>query len=147
LTQRGLLSYPIFESSRALKKVDNYDDPDAALEAELSARLSYLLPATRFVHYLKCLVRDKIGSFAGPDDVQRWLNHWIMAYVNGDPENSSPRVRASRPIASAVIIVVEDRHDPNHYACEIYLTPWYQVEDAPRVTVDMTTQLPSSRPA
>ncbi|KJF77400.1 hypothetical protein UA44_18530, partial [Klebsiella aerogenes] len=65
--------------------------------ARLAARLPYLFACCRFAHYLKCIVRDKIGSFRERDDMERWLNDWVMNYVDGDPANSSQETkRANR---------------------------------------------------
>ncbi len=55
----------------------------------LASRLPYLFACCRFAHYLKCIVRDKIGSFRERDEMERWLNDWVMNYVDGDPANSS----------------------------------------------------------
>ena len=59
--------------------------PDATANANLAARLPYLFACSRFAHYLKCIVRDKLGSFKERGDMERWLNDWIMNYVDGDP--------------------------------------------------------------
>ena len=56
-----------------------------------------MFASCRFAHYLKCIVRDKIGSFKERADMQRWLNNWIMNYVDGDPANSSETTKAHKP--------------------------------------------------
>ena len=71
-----------------------YDDPDATANANLSARLPYLFATCRFAHYLKCIVRDKVGSFKERDDMQRWLQNWITQYVDGDPAHASEESKA-----------------------------------------------------
>jgi type VI secretion system ImpC/EvpB family protein len=76
-----------------------YDDPDATANANLAARLPYLFACCRFAHYLKCIVRDKVGSFKERDDMQRWLQNWIMNYVDGDPAHSAESVKARKPLA------------------------------------------------
>ena len=77
--------FAAFIGAQSLQKPAEYDDPDATANANLAARLPYLFATCRFAHYLKCIVRDKIGSFKERDDMQRWLQNWIMQYVDGDP--------------------------------------------------------------
>ena len=85
--------FAAFIGAQSLQKPAEYDDPDATANANLSARLPYLFATCRFAHYLKCIVRDKIGSFKERDDMQRWLQDWIHQYVDGDPAHSSERPR------------------------------------------------------
>src|SRR6201997_1176632 len=72
-----------FISAQSLAKPEEYDDPDATANAALAARLPYMFACCRFAHYLKCIVRDKSGSFKERADMQRWLNRWVMNYVDG----------------------------------------------------------------
>ena len=81
--------FAAFIGAQSLQKPATYDDPDATANANLAARLPYLFATCRFAHYLKCIVRDKIGSFKERADMQRWLQSWIIQYVDGDPENST----------------------------------------------------------
>ena len=62
---------------------------------EMAARLPYLFATCRFAHYLKCIVRDKIGSFKEKDEMQRWLQDWILNYVDGDPAHSTETTKAA----------------------------------------------------
>ena len=77
--------FAAFIGAQSLQKPFEYDDPDATANANLAARLPYLFATCRFAHYLKCIVRDKIGSFKEREDMQRWLNKWILQYVDGRP--------------------------------------------------------------
>jgi type VI secretion system protein ImpC len=81
-----------FIGAQSLQKPFEYTDPDATANANLSARLPYLFACCRFAHYLKCIVRDKIGSFKERDSMEKWLNKWIIQYVDGDPANSSEQL-------------------------------------------------------
>jgi type VI secretion system protein ImpC len=74
-----------------------FDDPDATANANLGARLPYLFATCRFAHYLKCIVRDKVGSFAERNEVESWLNNWITKYVTTDP-TASESVKSRYPI-------------------------------------------------
>src|SRR6266568_4440749 len=73
--------YAVFVGAQSLQKPTEYDDPDATANANLAARLPYLFATCRFAHFLKCIVRDKIGSFKEKEDMQHWLNSWISKYV------------------------------------------------------------------
>jgi type VI secretion system protein ImpC len=88
-----------------LQKPAEYYDPDATANANLSARLPYLFATCRFAHYLKCIVRDKIGTFKEREDMQRWLSGWIMNYVDADPANSSEDTKSRKPLAAAEVVV------------------------------------------
>ncbi len=81
--------FAAFIGAQSLQKPFEYDDPDATANANLSARLPYMFACCRFAHYLKCIGRDKVGSFKERADMEKWLNNWIMNYVDGDPANSS----------------------------------------------------------
>jgi type VI secretion system protein ImpC len=86
--------YAVFVGAQSLHKPAEYDDPDATANANLGARLPYLFATTRFAHYLKCIVRDKVGSFKERADMEKWLNNWIMQYVEPDPSNATEDAKA-----------------------------------------------------
>ncbi len=89
LLHRKNTDFAAFIGAQSLQKPAEYDDPDATANANLRRGCRTCSPACRFAHYLKCIVRDKIGSFKERDDMQRWLQNWIMNYVDGDPAHSS----------------------------------------------------------
>jgi type VI secretion system protein ImpC len=117
-----------FIGAQSLQKPAEYDDPDATANAELSARLPYLFASCRFAHYLKCMVRDKIGSFQERNDMEAWLNDWIMQYVDGNPAASDEDTKARRPLAEAKVVVEEVEGNPGYYTSRFYLRPHYQLE-------------------
>ena len=125
-----------------MQKPAEYDDPDATANANLAARLPYLFASCRFAHYLKCIVRDKIGSFKEREDMRRWLNNWIMNYVDGDPLNSSETTKAQKPLAAAEVVVDEVEGNPGYYAANFYLRPHYQLEGL-SVSLRLVSKLPS----
>src|SRR5512145_162594 len=86
--------FAAFIGAQSLQKPAEYDDPDATSNANLAARLPYLFAACRFGHYLKSIVRDKVGSFKDRDAMQLWLQDWINNYVDGDPAHSSESTKA-----------------------------------------------------
>jgi len=131
-----------FIGAQSLQSTMEYDDPDATANARLAARLPYLFATCRFAHYLKCIVRDKIGSFKERDDMQRWLQKWIMQYVDGDPQNSSETTKAKKPLAAAEVVVEEVEGNPGYYAAKFYLRPHYQLEGL-TVSLRLVSKLPS----
>ncbi len=131
-----------FIGAQSLHKPAVYDDPDATANANLAARLPYLFATCRFAHYLKCIVRDKIGSFKEREDMHRWLNNWIMNYVDGDPLNSSETTKAQKPLAAAEVKVEEVEGNPGYYSAKFYLRPHYQLEGL-TVSLRLVSKLPS----
>ena len=138
--------FAAFIGAQSLQKPAEYEDPDATANANLAARLPYLFASCRFAHYLKCIVRDKIGSFKERDEMQTWLNKWVMQYVDGDPKNSSETTKARKPLAAAEVIVEEDESNPGYYRSRFYLRPHYQLEGL-TVSLRLVSKLPSAKAA
>jgi len=138
--------FAAFIGAQSLHKPAEYDDPDATANANLGARLPYLFATCRFAHYLKCIVRDKIGSFKERADMQRWLNDWIMNYVDGDPSISSDETKAKRPLAAAEVVVEDVEGNPGYYTSKFYLRPHYQLEGL-TVSLRLVSKLPSAKAA
>ena len=138
--------FAAFIGAQSLQKPTEYDDPDATANANLAARLPYLFACCRFAHYLKCIVRDKIGSFKERTDMQKWLQNWIMNYVDGDPVNSSDTTKAQKPLAAAEVVVEEVEGNPGYYTSRFYLRPHYQLEGL-TVSLRLVSKLPSAKGA
>ncbi|MBO7088549.1 MAG: type VI secretion system contractile sheath large subunit [Lentisphaeria bacterium] len=119
--------YAVFLGGQTVNKPQEYDNPDATANANLSARLPYIFATCRFAHYLKCIVRDKVGSFKEAADMQRWLSDWISNYVTSDA-NASEEVKAKYPLAEAKVEVEEVEGEPGYYNARFYLRPHYQLE-------------------
>ncbi|EDO3608923.1 type VI secretion system contractile sheath large subunit [Salmonella enterica] len=142
LIHRKNSDYAAFIGAQSLQKPQEYYDPDATANANLSARLPYLFACSRFAHFLKCIVRDKIGSFKEREDMQRWLNEWIMNYVDADPVNSSQETKARRPLAAAEVVVEEVEGNPGYYDAKFFLRPHFQLEGLTG-SLRLVTKLPS----
>jgi type VI secretion system protein ImpC len=135
-----------FIGAQSLQKPFEYTDPDATANANLSARLPYLFACCRFAHYLKCIVRDKIGSFKERDSMEKWLNRWIIQYVDGDPVNSSETTKAQKPLAAAEVKVEEVEGNPGYYRAVFWLRPHYQLEGL-TVSLRLVSKVPSLKGA
>ncbi len=142
LVHRKNTDYAAFIGAQSLQKPAEYYDADATANANLSARLPYMFACSRFAHYLKCIVRDKIGTFKERDDMQRWLNDWIMNYVDADPTNSSLETKSRRPLAAAEVIVEDVEGNPGYYQAKFFLRPHFQLEGL-TVSLRMVAKLPS----
>jgi type VI secretion system protein ImpC len=136
--------FAAFIGAQSLHKPAEYDDPDATANANLAARLPYLFATCRFAHYLKCIVRDKIGSFKERDDMERWLNSWISNYVLTNPALATEEDKAIRPLSAAEVVVEEVEGNPGYYASKFYLRPHYQLEGL-TVSLRLTSKLPSQK--
>ena len=136
--------FAAFIGAQSLQKPVEYDDPDATANANLSARLPYLFATCRFAHYLKCIVRDKIGSFKERDDMEKWLNKWINNYVEANPETASEEDKARRPLAAAEVVVEDVEGNPGYYSSKFFLRPHYQLEGL-TVSLRLVSKLPSEK--
>jgi len=136
--------FAAFIGAQSLQKPQEYEDPDATANANLAARLPYLFATCRFAHYLKCIVRDKIGSFKERAEMEAWLNKWILQYVDGDPINSSEEVKSRKPLAAAEVVVEADESNPGYYRSRFYLRPHYQLEGL-TVSLRLVSKLPSAK--
>jgi type VI secretion system protein ImpC len=146
LVHRKNSDFAAFIGAQSLQKPFEYDDPDASANANLAARLPYLFACCRFAHYLKCIVRDKVGSFKERSDMEKWLNSWIMNYVDGDPANSSQQTKAQKPLAAAEVVVEEIPGNPGYYSSKFFLRPHYQLEGL-TVSLRLVSKLPSQKAA
>ena len=110
----------------------------------MAARLPYLFASSRFAHYLKCIVRDKIGSFKERSDMEAWLNKWVSQYVVANPALASEKDKARRPLAAAEVVVEEVEGNPGYYQSKFFLRPHYQLEGL-TVSLRLTSKLPSEK--
>ncbi|MBN3817152.1 type VI secretion system contractile sheath large subunit [Paraburkholderia sp. Se-20369] len=133
-----------FIGAKTVHRPAVYEDDDATANANLSSRLPYIFATCRFAHYLKCIVRDKIGSFKSREDTQRWLNDWLMNYVDGDPSISSETTKSQRPLSAAEVVVDEIPNNPGYYRAQFFLRPHFQLEGL-TVSLRLVSKLPSTK--
>jgi type VI secretion system protein ImpC len=117
-----------FIGAQSLYRPKKMSTDDATASENLSSRLPYMFAVSRFAHYLKCMVRDKIGSTKERAELQSWLQDWITRYIDGDPKGSSERTKAEKPLADARVEVLEDEENPGYYSARFFLRPHYQLE-------------------
>jgi len=135
-----------FIGAQSLYKPRKMDSDVATASENLSSRLPYMFAVSRFAHYLKCMVRDKIGATMEQDQLQKWLQEWITKYVDGDPKNSSEATKARLPLAGAEVQVFPDEENPGYYAARFFLRPHYQLEGMD-IGMSLVSRLPSQQGA
>jgi type VI secretion system protein ImpC len=134
--------YAAFFSVQSAQKAKLYNKDDANANARLSTQLPYILAVSRFAHYLKAMMRDKIGSFMSRSQCERFLNTWINNYVVGD-DDASPAVKAKNPLRDARIDVVDVPGKPGAYRAVAFLRPHYQLDEL-SVSLRLVADLPPS---
>jgi type VI secretion system protein ImpC len=135
--------FAAFIGAQSLQKPQEYQDPAATANANLSARLPYLFASCRFAHYLKCMVRDKIGSTMSKAQLTEWLDKWLGQYVDGSPDSSTEEYKATHPLAEGKVVVEENEENPGYYSAKFFLKPHYQLEGL-TVSLRLVSRLPSS---
>jgi len=133
--------FAAFIGAQSLQKPQEYDDAAATANANLSARLPYLFASCRFAHYLKCMVRDKIGSTLSRDQLQDWLSNWIIRYVG--PTDASEEYKATHPLSEAKVILEENEENPGYYSAKFFLKPHYQLEGL-TVSLRLVSRVPTA---
>jgi len=133
--------YAAFFSVQSCNKPKKYDKEAANANARLSAQLPYILAMSRFAHYLKAMMRDKIGSFLSRYDTERLLNQWINNYVTID-DDASQKVKAEKPLREARIEVAEVPGKPGVYRAIAFLRPHFQLDEL-SVSLRLVADLPA----
>ncbi len=134
--------YAAFFSVQTANKPKLYDKDAANANARLSAQLPYILAMSRFAHYLKAMMRDKIGSFMTRQDCEKFLNQWISNYVCAD-DNASQAAKAKLPLREAAIQVSEVPGKPGAYRAVAFLKPHFQLDEL-SISLRLVADLPAS---
>jgi type VI secretion system protein ImpC len=133
--------FAAFIGAQSLQKPQEYDDPAATANANLAARLPYLFASCRFAHYLKCMVRDKIGSSMTKAQLTNWLQTWLNQYIDGSPDSSAEEWKATHPLAEGRVEVEENEENPGYYSAKFFLKPHYQLEGL-TVSLRLVSRMP-----
>src|SRR5579864_2291296 len=133
--------YAAFFSVQTCQKPKVYDLDSANANARLSAQLPYIMAVSRFAHYLKAMMRDKIGSFMSRSEAETFLNNWIRRYVVPD-DSASPAAKAKAPLREARIDVSEVAGKPGVYKAVAFLRPHFQLDEL-TVSLRLVAELPA----
>lgn len=134
--------YAAFFSVQSCQKPKQYDSEAANANARLSAQIPYILAVSRFAHYMKAIMRDKIGSFTSRLECERFLNKWITQYVTED-DSASQTTKAQYPLREARVEVSEIAGKPGAYRAVAFLRPHFQLEEL-TVSLRLVAELPKS---
>lgn len=134
--------YAAFFGAQSAQKSKKYNTDSANANAVLSAQLQYIFTVSRIAHYMKAMMRDKIGSFAAASNVEDFLNRWLMQYVLLD-DNASQEAKAQFPLREASVQVAEVPGRPGVYRAVSFLRPHFQLDEL-SVSLRLVAELPQS---
>ncbi|PTV95973.1 type VI secretion system protein ImpC [Rhodobacter aestuarii] len=133
-----------FIGAQTLYKPKKYQDDLATASDNMSSRLPYIFAVSRFSHYLKCMVRDKIGQAPTRVQLQTELQGWVNRYVAGNPDTASEAEKAKKPLAAAKVEVLEDEENPGYYMGRFFLKPHFQLEGMD-IGMSLVSKLPNNK--
>ncbi|HAF25424.1 MAG TPA: type VI secretion system contractile sheath large subunit [Blastocatellia bacterium] len=134
--------YAAFFGAQSAQKAKKYDQDAANANARLSTQLQYIMAVSRFAHYIKAMMRDKIGSFISRSECEHFLNQWILQYVVTN-DDVGQEIKASRPLKEARIEVMEVPGKPGAYKAVAFLRPHFQLDEL-TVSLRLVAELPPS---
>ena len=132
--------YAAFFATQSANKAKKYDSDAANANARLSSQLQYIFAVSRFAHYLKAMMRDKIGSFMSHSDCEKFLNRWISKYVTTDA-TAGQNIKAKYPLREARVDVSEIPGKPGCYRAVAFLRPHFQLDEL-SVSLRLVANLP-----
>ncbi|HEX8722802.1 MAG TPA: type VI secretion system contractile sheath large subunit [Pyrinomonadaceae bacterium] len=132
--------YAAFFGGQTTQKPKVYNLPQATANARVSSQLPYLLAASRFAHYIKVIMRDKVGSFLTKENVADYLNQWIASYVLLD-DRASQGAKAQYPLREARIDVFDMPGKPGCYTATVFLRPHFQLDEL-TASIRLVAELP-----
>jgi type VI secretion system protein ImpC len=135
--------YAAFFGAQSTQKATKYDSDAANANAVLSAQLQYMFAVCRIAHYMKSMMRDKVGSFTTTQDVERYLHNWLMQYVV-DADDASQEMRAQRPLRQAQVEVSEVPGRPGVYRAVAFVRPHFQLDEL-SVSLRLVAEMPGGK--
>jgi type VI secretion system protein ImpD len=146
-SQMGLISIchspeteqAVIYSVPSVQKPKSYDEKIASTNAQYSSMLQHLFCVSRFAHYIKVMIRDRLGSYTTPSECEDSLQAWLNKYCLNN-ESASEELKARYPLSDAKVTIDEPPGMPGKYRCTIYLRPHFQLEQL-AIGIKLTTQL------
>jgi type VI secretion system protein ImpD len=136
-------TYSAFYSTQSAQVAKTYTTMVASVNARLSAMVQYILCVSRFAHFIKIIGRERVGSFATPEDCERYLQQWLRQYVTGS-DSPSDEMRARFPLREGRVRVHELPGKPGSFACTVHLQPHFQFDDVVSAFKLVTELAPSA---
>lgn len=134
--------YAAFFWAQSVQRAKKYSTDSANANAILSTQLQYIFAVSRIAHYMKSMMRDKVGSFASASSVETFLNNWIAQYVVMD-DSATQEVKAQYPLREASIQVLEVPGKPGVFRAVAFLRPHFQLDEL-SVSLRLVAELPQS---
>lgn len=128
LQDNPTLNAAIFYSSQSIQKSTTYNHSSATHNARISSMLHYILCASRFAHYIKVMMRDKVGHFISTNECENYLQNWLLQYCAAS-QNISAEAKARYPLNEAKVKICEQKGTPGKYRCVVHLKPHYQLDE------------------
>lgn len=119
--------YAAFYNNQSVQQPKTYGSGDARINAKLSAMIQHILCASRIAHYIKIMIRDKVGSFISASECESFLKRWLDKYTTSQ-EDLDWNEQSRYPLREAAVQVKEHPHKPGQYVCVIHLRPHYQLD-------------------
>ncbi|AKU20178.1 type VI secretion system contractile sheath large subunit [Massilia sp. NR 4-1] len=135
-------AYAAFFGAQSAQKARRYGSDAANANALLSSQLQYIFAVSRIAHYMKAMMRDKIGSFSAASGVEDFLNRWLMKYVLLD-DNASQEQKAQFPLREASVQVQEVPGRPGVYRAVSFLRPHFQLDEL-TISLRLVAELPQA---
>lgn len=133
----------VFMGAQSSNQPIQYLTPDATANARLSSQLQFMFATSRFAHFLKAMMRDKVGSFMSREQCEKFLNTWISNYILLD-DFAGQDAKAQFPLREARIEVTEDPAKPGFYKAVAFLRPHFQLEEL-TVSLRLVARLPQQK--
>jgi type VI secretion system protein ImpC len=133
----------VFFGAQSANQPTQYLSADATANARLSSQMQYMFAVSRFAHFIKSMMRDKVGSFMSREQCEKFLNSWISNYVLLD-DFASQDAKAKFPLREARIEVSEDPAKPGVYKAVAFLRPHFQLDEL-TVSLRLVARLPQPK--
>lgn len=110
------------------------------IEQQMSSELPHMLVASRFAHYFKIMMRNKIGRFHNIKEVQQTLSKWLSKHILYNDTESMDEQQLAYPLKEGRIHLYSSNKKKNQYFANIYLKPRLQPKEK-TIGVQLTTYL------
>jgi len=117
----------VFFSAQSIKKAHKFKDPKDSENSTLVTNMSYTFSISRIAHYLKCIMRDNIGSSADRNYIFGQIDRWISGYCTSlvNPDDLTLRYY---PFKAYSLEINEIPGKVGWYHCNLAILPHIQFE-------------------
>jgi type VI secretion system protein ImpC len=130
-----------FFGGQTTNKPRVYTTDEANENSQISSMLPYILASSRFAHYLKVIMRDKVGSFSTRDQIADYLNSWLANYILL-ADDAGPELKAEYPLREGRVDVTEIEGKIGAYRAIVFLRPHFQLEEL-TTSIRLVAELPA----